>query len=761
MNTAQMNNPDVGNLLYKDLPRLSRKNFLIGVGAVMATGWSRLLAEPFGAGFEVSSPRIRRLLAQTLDHTILPSAKKVDYDPADEALPEPVRIGKRLKEYLVSQPIVIHPDEEFVGWLQFDGSVESVLFPRSGHRNFGAACRQYYNKPQDNLVIFEWQHTCGDYHKILNRGLSGIRQDIEASKARWTGNRERLDYLRGMELTMDGIEERVRLSAAECRRLAASETEAGRRTALLAMAARLDRVPVNPAQSFEEAVQSLVFCFSFFSDSLGRLDQYLAPYYFADIKSGRITRERACECLQELFIFVDAQTVHESNNHDKGGESHMTIGGVTRDGKDGWTDFSKLVVESVMACDLKRPQMTFRWHPGTRRETLRFVMDCERKDPNKRIAFGGDVRRIPLQVERLGFTVEDARDYCLVGCNEMTAMGGVCFGGLAANAVRVIDRLFGECRAETVACGSWDAFAALFEREFVRDLGEIDDWSKKFNALRARDCNVLSALFFKGCVENAESPTRGGATYIIPTTDMMGMPNLIDSLCVIRQFVFEQGKCTMSELADALRADWKGHEELLATIRREGKFYGGNDPFSNGMARFVHTIMARFARDRRDYFGRRFGYGSLTGYKDNFAKFGSLTGATPDGRHAGEALSFGSGPADGRATDVTSVLLSVAQMDPDGAMCNSPILNIGLPGTYLTDEGDFEKMVAMVETYFRVGGIHLQVNCVSRETLVDAQRHPEKYPSLRVRVSGFSGYFVRLPKVIQDEIISRTVASVR
>ena len=740
---------------------ITRKGFLFGLGAVAATGWSRLLAGPFGAGPGVLSLRIARLLEQMLDHTVLPPAKAVVYDPEDEKLPEPVRIGKRLKEYITAQPVVIHPDEEFVGWIRFDGSVESVLFPRTGHLHFRDAMNKYYGKPQENLVIFEWQHTCMDFEKVLKKGLTGIRKDISDSKAKWAGNKDRLDYLRGMELALEGLEEHVRQSASEARRLAETETDGARRAALLASAARLDRVPANPAQTFEEAVQSVCFCYAFVSDSLGRLDQYLAPYYFADLKAGRLTRERAAECLQEFFIFVDGQTVRESSNHDKGGESHMTVGGLTRDGKDGWTDFSRLVVESMLACNLKRPQMTFRWHPGTKREVLRFMMDCERRDPNKRIAFGGDVRRIPLQINRLGFTLEEARDYCLVGCNEMTAMGGMCLAGPTSNALRVVDRLFGELRAETVACKDWEAFAALFTREYQRDLAEIDSWSKKFNAMRAKDCNILSALFFKGCVENAESPTRGGATYIIATTDMMGMPNLIDSLCVIRQFVYDRKAFTMAELADALKADWKGHEEMRTMILREGRFYGGNDPDSNAMARFVHTVMARFACDRRDYFGRRFGYGSLTGYRDNFAKFGRLTGATPDGRHAGEALSFGSGPCDGRGSDATSVLGAVAQMDPEGAMCCSPILNLALPGTYLTDEGDFEKAVALVETYFRLGGIHLQLNCVSRETLIDAQKHPEKYPDLRVRVSGFSGYFVRLPKSIQDEVISRTVASVR
>ena len=164
---------------------------------------------------------------------------------------------------------------------------------------------------------------------------------------------------------------------------------------------------------------------------------------------------------------------------------------------------------------------------------------------------------------------------------------------------------------------------------------------------------------------------------------------------------------------------------------------------------------------RRDYFGKPLTFGNHTGYNDNSTKFGRLTGATPDGRHKGDFLSFGSGPSAEHGKDATSVLLAAAKMDPDGAMCGTSILNLALPESSVTDERDFEKTVALIETYFREGGMHVQLNHVSRETLIDAQRHPEKYADLRVRISGFSGYFVRFKKTIQDEVISRTVSSIR
>ena len=714
-------------------------------------------------GMGALSPRIGRLQERALDHDVFPSPVKVEYDPADEKLPEPIRIGKRLCEYMSAQPVAVRADEELVGWLPFDGSVENDLFQRRGHKTYKNICFPlYYLKPQDRLATFEWLHSCGDFGKIVREGFNGVRREVAASRAKWVGDPERLDYLKGLDLALDGIEARARNCAAECRRLAESETNEERKTTLFEMAARCERVPMNPAQTFDEGVQSVFFCFDFLADAIGRIDQYLAPLYFADLAAGRTTPDRAAERLQELFIFIHAHTSYASSIYDKSGENHMTVGGLTPDGSDGWTDFSKLVVEACLACDLKRPQMSFRWHPGTKRETLRFMLDCERRDPNMRIAFNGDTARIAALEKHLGFPSEVARDFCITGCNEGAFPGGASTGGCKVNAVRCVERIFSACRDDVLSCKTWDDFAALFEREFHRDLEEAEGYAWMFNDLRAKDCNVLSALLLSGCVERAKSPTRGGLSRGWGMLMMIGVPNLIDSLTIVKQFIFDEKRCTMLELADALSTDWRGHEKLLGEIRHDGVFYGENDPRSNGIARFVHESMARFATGRRDYFGEPYTFGNHVGYNPHGAFFGKLTGATPDGRRSGDFLSFGSGPASGRGTDsATSILLATAQMDPAGLMCCSPVLNLSVPPSVVTDDGDFEKLVILVETYFREGGLHLQLNHVSREMLIDAQKHPERYQNLRVRVSGFSGYFVRMRKEIQDEIIARTVTAVR
>ena len=318
-------------------------------------------------------------------------------------------------------------------------------------------------------------------------------------------------------------------------------------------------------------------------------------------------------------------------------------------------------------------------------------------------------------------------------------------------------RLFSERRTDVLAAPDWPAFFALFERAFVEDLGAALDWSDRFNRLRARDCNVLSSLLVAGCVERATSATRGGCARPVACLDLLGTPNLFDSLAVVRQFVYDERRCTMAELLAALDADWRGHEALRARIRRDGRFFGNDDPLSDEIARAVHATAARFADARRDLYGNAVFFGNHTGYNDNFAAFGRLTPATPDGRAAGDPLAFGSGAANGHdRAGPTARLLSAARMDPTGVMCGTSILNLSLDEALVRDDERFEKLVTLVEAYFREGGLHLQLNHVSREELLDAKAHPEDHASLRVRVSGFSAYFTTLAPTIQDDVIART-----
>ncbi len=437
------------------------------------------------------------------------------------------------------------------------------------------------------------------------------------------------------------------------------------------------------------------------------------------------------------------------------------IGGYTLDRRCAWNELSELILESLMEVDLIRPQISLRWNKLTPRSVLYKVLDCERKDKNKRIALVNDEPRINAMININKMPWEVAYDYIMVGCNEPSLQGGISLGGNTVNIVRSLIKTMNERRTEILNCTDFDSFYDIYEQELHSDLETILNYSNRFNMLRSRDCNVLTSLFMTGCIERAASVTCGGAKLARYCANFMGATNLIDSLCIIKQFVFDEKLCTLETLLSALDNDWKGHEQLRAMILNKGKFFGNNDDFSNAMAQRFYSSVYAFAEGRTDLFGNYLTYGNLTGYHPHFQWFGALTQATPDGRIAGSALLFGSGQSAGKDKNgPTSLLLSVAHMDPTGIMCGNSILNLSIDEKTIKNEESFEKLVLMIETYFKEGGLHIQLNHVSTGDLIAARKEPDKYKSIRVRVSGFSATFINLDESIQDDIIARSMNDV-
>lgn len=267
----------------------------------------------------------------------------------------------------------------------------------------------------------------------------------------------------------------------------------------------------------------------------------------------------------------------------------------------------------------------------------------------------------------------------------------------------------------------------------------------------------MSSLMLDGCIENGVSVTQGGSV-AIAGTNTMGLVTVIDSLSIIKQFVYEERRCTFQRLIDALKDNWAGeHENLRAEILKEGRFFGNNDPLSNGVAQRFTTTLWEYFRDKRNCFGKRFLLGNLAGYHEHYVWFGNSTAATPDGRHAGDAFMVGVSQGLGKdRKGLPALFSSVAAFDPKRIYTGPSVTNVNLDEALLKDEESLEKTCRMVETYFKLGGIHVQLNCVSREQLLEAQRNPGDYKSLRVRVSGYSDYFVSLTGGQQGEIIDRT-----
>ena len=291
----------------------------------------------------------------------------------------------------------------------------------------------------------------------------------------------------------------------------------------------------------------------------------------------------------------------------------------------------------------------------------------------------------------------------------------------------------------------------------LSDIDKIYEYDDKYNLARAKDISYVSSLIFNDCIENGKSLSQGGGNVVIASPMILGITNVIDSLIVVKQFVFDTKVITMSELINAVKANWENYEDLRTIILKKCNFFGNDDDTSNYVAQKLYKSFYGFMKDKKNVFGYQWLVGDLLGYNEHHKWFGEKTKATPDGRFNGDLIKFGIGQSEGKDREgLTALLNSIAKLDPNAIACGSTVTNISVDDALIKNDDYFEKTVDMFETYFKNGGVHFQLTYVSKEELIAAQKDPEKYNSLRVRVTGFSDYFVNLRESIQNDIIERT-----
>ena len=692
----------------------------------------------------------------TLDGTMTVSPVSVSFDRMDFLLPQSEMDTKRIAEYIQAQEPKITSSSAFTGFFVFNGSVIGDAFHRSGHRFTQEGMAQFYLKPIGNLSTMEWQHATADYRKVLQKGIRGILGEIEDSLAVHTAPEE-IAFLRGLKTVAEAMIGWAKKCADKVEAFAGSTENPDDRKRLFRLAEALRRVPEYPPETFYEAMLCIYVCFSADPDSFGTLDRYLFSFYKNDIASGILTKEQAKEYLQELFLMVQAATPVTSANRTRGGESHFCIGGYLPDGTDGFSELSRLITEALTELPTWIPQITLRWTEKMSREDFRWMMDMERKDPHKRIAFTNDEKRIRCYTEICGFPYERAVNYTMVGCNEPAFLGAITGSNSKGNLLRCVETLFHRKADELAGCPDFDSSYSLFERELFSDLDLIYCYDDRYNAIRAKDINYISSLFFNDCIENARSLTQGGGDIVIAAPMLLGITNVIDSLIAVKQFVYDEHLLTMGELTDALSKNWDGYEDIRRILLKKGCFFGNDDALSNGTAVRLYSSLYEYLRGKRNLFGYPWLVGDLLGYNEHHKWFGENTLATPDGRFAGEHLKFGLGQSGGRDRNgLTALLNAIAGADPHAIACGSTVTNISIDEQLIKNDDAFGKTVDLFETYFRNGGVHFQLTYVSREELLAARETPDDYRHLRVRVTGFSDYFVKLKESIQDDIIDRT-----
>jgi len=691
--------------------------------------------------------RICKLADFALHDDLNPQATAVDYDPAYRELPEPVRIARSLRDYLINQTTIVREGDLLGGSLRFDGSIPTDIYHRAGHTHFDSfwGAHSDYLPENNPLCFLDWNHFCTDYPFIVRHGIGAYLPKIRQARNRHAGDLEKQDFYTGLEITCEAIHQ-----------WAGAIADAYAKKGLDAIAANCRKVPYSGADTFYEAVQSVFLAFLLMPDALGRLDQVLYPFYKRDIATGILDKETAYELIGELFVKVFSQTGGSlSRRGDRSGDNTLVVGGYTQEGTNGYNELSHMILEVVAELPTCRPQVSFRWTAETPFTTLREVVRLAKGCKCKNIVFTNDESRLK-SFDKMGISHRDAVDYTMIGCNEWTFMGKGNTGSEGFfNPNKALETLLYTTGHHADAGNSYERFYRVYGDYLEKDVCRMMDLDDEYYQVAARDMNVLSSLFIAGCIEKGLPITRGGAKYNVSNWSVIGLSNLVDSLSVIRQFVYEEKRFTLAELSQMLAANWAGHESVRQHILRHGTFWGNDNGADAIMGDVLHTL-DRFTQQRFPKKGGVYRFGCYTGYQAANISMGRMTRATPDGRFDGDPLAPALAPGVGKdSSGITAFLKSAGTIDYS-LLAGATAVNLRLEKSMADSEEKMEKLTHLFDVYFRMGGIQLQPDYLSAAELIHAQQHPEDYRNLRVRVTGWSGQFTNFDRAMQDDIITRT-----
>ncbi len=662
-----------------------------------------------------------------------------------------------------------------------------------GYAAFPEQARLFYDlgiiKTEGNITSGD-AHIAVDYGRVLREGLQSYRGRVLQQQDKLElANFEDLKksyFYRSILIVLDAVEAFALRFAALAEEQAKTAT-AERAKELTEIARICRKVPMQPADSFHEALQSVWLMHVILqiesnghSLSYGRLDQYVYPYYEKSRKDG-MSEEQASELLENLWLRTFTVNKIRSWSHTRFSAGsplyqNVTVGGQTIDGKDAVNPLSYLILRSVARCHLPQPNLTVRYHKGLSDEFMQEciqVIRCGFGMP----AFNSDEIIIPSFLD-IGVKKEDAYNYSAIGCVEVAVPGkwgyrctGMSFLNfpktlmIALNDGIDIDsgkRVFGgvghflNMESFDDVMHAWDVFV----REFAKQAVILD--SSADMVLEQETPDILCSALTEDCIARGKHLKEGGAVYDFISDLQVGIANLGDSLAAIKKCVYEDKSVSREELWNALLNDFAGErgEEIRQLLLAAPK-YGNDEDYVDSL---VVKGYDSYIEEISKYKNTRFGRGPIGGtYYVGTSSIsanvpqGAGTCATPDGRHKGDPLAEGCSPT--HAADVngpTSVFKSVSKLKTE-KITGGVLLNQKVSPSMLEKPRDRQKLLLLLRTFFNaLHGFHVQYNVVSRETLLDAQTHPENHKDLIVRVAGYSAFFNVLSRQTQDDIIART-----
>lgn len=618
-----------------------------------------------------------------------------------------------------------------------------------------------------------------DYALVVNHGLNGIIADAEQALCNiryWDADAiARTDFLQSVVIANRAIVRLAHRFAGLATEMAGRESDPLRGQELKEIAETCRWVPGNPARTFREAMQSFWFIWMMIAQGTapgGRFDQYMYPYYRKDKDAGRLTDAQALELLICLRIkvmqynFVGGGKAQREKWSGLARWNNWVIGGVTADGRDASNELSYLILEAANQCRTPHHTITLRVHEETPDDLMLKALQLVRTGMGMP-AFVSDQSYIGYLTSQ-GVPLVEARDYALAGCLDVNLPGKSrinAFGMFIAPLVLEITlnngveprtgKQLGPRTGEFADMRSFDQLVQAYKTQMIHFMGLA---AEEHNILLRAQAELFPDAVHSALMADAIQVGRDALDRALPfengaCMNVVGMVNVADSLAAVKKLVFEEKKVCAQELKRALDANWQGYEAIRKLCLAAPK-YGNGDPYVDMIAAELYQFWADRSFTYPTIFGGTMKPAgiSITSYGPG----GALTGATPDGRYAGEVLADGTmSAAQGRDTHGPTALMRSA-MTIDQTPYQSTLFNVKFHPSALAGTEDLKKLGELIKTYFAYGGKHVQFNVVNRETLIDAQSHPENYRDLIVRVAGYSAYFVQLSKRIQDDIIGRT-----
>lgn len=633
-------------------------------------------------------------------------------------------------------------------------------------------------------------HLAVDYARLMRLGVGGIRAEAEARLASLSKKDpeycEKRDFFRSIIIMYRAVEQYILRYAALAEQMAGSEPDKTRQQELKQIAANCRQIAAGAPQTFWQALQLFNLMTTLIqvesnghSISYGRMDQWLLPFYEADLRAGTLCKEFALELLEVEYVKMNNPTKLKDkgsmalrNGRGFGGES-LTIGGVKPDGSDATNDLTMLMLEASAHTRMMNPWVCVRMHENTPYELKVKAVECIRcgyghpKLFNDGPAIQGMLRK--------GMTLEEARDYCVVGCVEISLPGKE-YGWhdaayvntpkmmeMVINGGRPLDDDSLQLGPDTGSLDTYQSFDQVLESVDQQFAYWADQMCSSLNIIEYahRSCKPIpyvSALF-GDCMTSGHDLTEGGAKYNGIGPQASGIATCADSLASIKQLVFEEKRCTGSELLTAVKKNWKGYEKLYALVNSSHvHHYGNDDDYADELFRFMFETYCKNIRGRSCLRGGRFNPGVYS-VNANVA-MGLNTNASLDGRKKGEAISDNMGPVhtDFGSHDIsgpTAIVNSLAKVDHSLAT-NGTLMNLRFPQDAVQGIEGRDNLLSFIDEYMAKKPMHVQFNIMSSATMRAAQKHPEDYKDMLVRVAGYSAYFVELGKPLQKDLILRT-----